>query len=113
MNNEKEQKYAVIHIGGLDDCKFTISTLESAKIDCLLDVAEKFGPQYAHKGYYVVAVPSEKIDDAKSAIEKQLCEELNIEEISGSENESEKCPACGAEISEQHTECPDCGISFE
>jgi len=112
MNNENEQKYAVVHIGGLDDCKFVLETLKSVDIDALLDVADKFGKKYANKGYYVVAVAEEQAEKAQIAIETQLRKNLNIDEMADSSDNLDKCLACGTQISENDTECPDCGISF-
>ena len=110
---ENEQKYAVVHIGGLDDCKFVLETLKSVDIDALLDVADKFGKNYANKGYYVVAVTEEQAEKAQNAIEKQLREDLNIDVTTDLSDNLDKCLACGTQISDKDTECPDCGISFE
>ena len=96
---ENEHKIAVIHIGGLEECKFAIKTLETAGLHCVLDIAEKFGDQYANKGYYVVAVPEDQVEIARASIEKQLREDLNIEVTSDSQKDDKKCPACGAERS--------------
>ena len=109
---EKEQKYGVVHIGGLDDCKFVLETLESVDIDAVLDVADKFGKKYANKGYYVVAVAVEQAGKAQVAIENQLRKDLNIDETTSLSESLDKCLACGAKISEKDTECPDCGINL-
>ena len=110
---ENEQKYAVVHIGGLDDCKFVLETLKSVDISALLDVADKFGKNYANKGYYVVAVVEEQAEKAQAAIETQLRKDLNIDVTVKSSDNFDKCLACGAGISDKDTECPDCGISFD
>ncbi len=97
-------------VGGLDDCKYTIEILDKLGFPSALDVAEKMGQQYANRGYYIVTMPEENAEQAKRLMEQKIREDL---EINNSPEELEnKCPACGAELSADHTECPDCGLNF-
>jgi len=103
-------RLAVMFVGGLDDCKYTMKILDDLGFPCALDVAEKMGPQYANRGYYIITMPEENAQQAKELMEQKIREDL---EINNSPEELEnKCPACGADLSAEHTECPDCGLNF-
>ena len=109
-NNTEEQRVAVMFVGGLDDCKYTINILDKLGFPCALDVAEKMGPKYANRGYYIVTMPEENANEAKELMEKKIREDLEIN--SSPEIADDKCPACGAELLDDHNECPDCGLTF-
>ena len=111
INETEEKRVAVMFVGGLDDCKYTIKILDDLGFPCALDIAEKMGPQYANRGYYIVTMPEENAEKAKELMEKMIREDLDIN--SSPENIDDKCPACGAELSVDHTECPDCGLNFK
>ena len=110
MNNTEEQKLAVMFVGGLNDCKYTMKILDGLGFPCALDVAEKMGPQYANRGYYIITMPEENAVQAKQLMEQKIREDLEINDSPG--NLDDKCPACGAELTIDNTECPDCGLNF-
>jgi len=56
------------------------------------------------------AIAEENAQQARELMEQKIREDL---EINNSPEELEnKCPACGADLSADHTECPDCGLNF-
>ena len=106
-------KVAVMFVGGLEDCKYNMGILEAAGMGCALDVAERMGPQYANRGYYIVTVPAERGDEAREVLERQLHADLHIEEQDEPDDGMERCPACGTPLVAGCAACPDCGLNFE
>jgi len=109
--NTEELRLAVMFVGGLDDCKYTMNILNDLGYPSALDIAEKMGPQYANRGYYIVTMPEENANEAKELMEKKIREDLEVNNYP--EEFENKCPACGAELTDDHNECPDCGLNFK
>lgn len=101
---------AVVYVGTMDDCKYTMSLLERRQFTCALDVAARLGPKYAVEGYYVVIVPASHEQDARVAIEEELRKDLSIEGLST--DDMTTCPACGATLNDNDEECAECGIAL-
>jgi hypothetical protein len=73
------------------------------------EAAARFGTSPLF-GIYVRAAEEAVAREFDAAIAAQVDPQIQAEPLS--DGESEPCPACGAEVPAEVSECPDCGLTF-
>jgi len=95
-------QFSMIYGGTVAECENVMAALEEEGIGSWLAKANLIKLKPDNQGIYVVIVNVEQHDNARRAITAN-CNLNSYERLTA-------CPACGAKVSVNPAECPDCGL---
>lgn len=100
--------------GNLDTVREFHQMLASKRIASIIDDDLKASQQHGHAPRVRLLIKSEDLEEVSAVLGANFKQMLETEGVTSNQDLSyDHCPACNAPISENITECPDCGLVID